>query len=604
MTGIIKKHTATGVYDDLRLLTTGEKFFILSTNSPENVLVIDRVTEEIKLESVKVPLPANASESRIKGILGTIKLISCNYLVVVTDRVKVGENQNGSNVIWKVKKVDLLSYAKSTTHLSSDQNRLNNEYIMMFQNMVSSNDFYFSYTYDLSHSVQRLQHLSPEQLSSSMLRRGEQRFVWNAYLMSDLNAVEGTGRFLLPIINGFVGIEKCVVNGQAFTITLISRRSKLRAGLRLFTRGVDSQGNVANFVESEMIVETRNERASFVQTRGSMPFFWQQWPNLKYKPKPAIIPTENHLDAFNKHFEAQQIEYGRQVLVNLVDQKGSEGKLEQFYKDLCVQSGNTNIKYEAFDFHCECSKMRWERLSILIDRMSQDQEEMGYTLMINDEKVVSYQDGVFRTNCIDCLDRTNVVQSMIARRALTDILKKLNILKPGEAVKDHGGLEMAFRGVWTDNADAISVQYSGTGALKTDFTRTGIRSHTGMLQDLTRSALRYYRNNLCQGSIQDGLDLFLGNYRVASGEGITVPSPLDDVKDWKYNTFPLVLLVAIAMFFANLITPVEYETSTLLCLIFWGSMVAFTLSTIFYYGKDFVDYPRLATRYPSSITRA
>ena len=32
--------------------------------------------------------------------------------------------------------------------------------------------------------------------------------------------------------------------------------------------------------------------------------------------------------------------------------------------------------------------------------------------------VVSVQQGVFRTNCIDCLDRTNVVQSMLARRSL------------------------------------------------------------------------------------------------------------------------------------------------------------------------------------------
>ena len=32
--------------------------------------------------------------------------------------------------------------------------------------------------------------------------------------------------------------------------------------------------------------------------------------------------------------------------------------------------------------------------------------------------VVSVQQGVFRSNCIDCLDRTNVVQSMLARRSL------------------------------------------------------------------------------------------------------------------------------------------------------------------------------------------
>ncbi|CAA9998723.1 unnamed protein product [Nesidiocoris tenuis] len=493
MASVGRRLSTSGVHSDLRLLTTDEKFYILPAANPNNVLVIDRVSEEIRVEPSKIPIPAVASETRIKGVLGIIKLISCNYLVVITEGIKVGENQNGFSVIWKVKKVELISYAKSTTHLSSEQSRLNNEYYLLFLSVFANNDFYYSYTYDLSHTVQRLQHLSPEQLAGSMLGRSESRFVWNAYMLSNLSSVEGTGRYLLPIINGFVGVEKCVVNGQAFTVTLISRRSKLRPGMRLFTRGIDSQGNVANFVETEMIVETLSKRASFVQTRGSMPFYWQQWPNLKYKPRPALIPSENHLDAFNKHFETQQIEYGRQVLINLVDHKGSEGELEKFYKNLVAQSGNPNLKYDAFDFHSECSKMRWERLSILIDRISHDLEEMGYTLMINDEKVVSYQDGVFRTNCIDCLDRTNVVQSMIARRALVDVLLKLAILNIGETITDHPGLEMAFRSLWTDNADAVSTQYSGTGALKTDYTRTGVRSHKGMLQDLTRSAMRYYK---------------------------------------------------------------------------------------------------------------
>lgn len=49
-----------------------------------------------------------------------------------------------------------------------------------------------------------------------------------------------------------------------------------------------------------------------------MPFFWRQLPNLRYKPRPHIIPGRDHLNAFNRHFEEQIAKYGRQVLVNLV----------------------------------------------------------------------------------------------------------------------------------------------------------------------------------------------------------------------------------------------------------------------------------------------
>ncbi len=76
------------------------------------------------------------------------------------------------------------------------------------------------------------------------------------------------------------------------------------------------------------------------------------------------------------------------------------------------------VKYEAFDFHHECRGMRYDRLSVLLDRVQAEQEEYAYFLLLRDGAVVVQQDGVFRTNCIDCLDRTNVLQSLLARRNL------------------------------------------------------------------------------------------------------------------------------------------------------------------------------------------
>jgi hypothetical protein len=49
--------------------------------------------------------------------------------------------------------------------------------------------------------------------------------------------------------------------------------------------------------------------------------------------------------------------------------------------------------------------------------------------------------------------------------------------------------------------------YSGTPALKTDFTRTGKRSYKGAINDFCNSTQRYYINNFCDGYNQDCLDL-------------------------------------------------------------------------------------------------
>jgi phosphatidylinositol 4-phosphatase len=64
--------------------------------------------------------------------------------------------------------------------------------------------------------------------------------------------------------------------------------------------------------------------------------------------------------------------------------------------------------------------------------------------------------------------------------------------------------------VWANHADLISIAYSGTGALKTDFTRTGKRTTRGALKDLRHSIMRYVKNNYFDGPRQDAFDLFTG----------------------------------------------------------------------------------------------
>jgi len=68
-------------------------------------------------------------------------------------------------------------------------------------------------------------------------------------------------------------------------------------------------------------------------------------------------------------------------------------------------------------------------------------------------------------------------------------------------------IEVKFRDIWTDNADFISIMYTGTPALKTDFTRTGKRTKPGEMQDGKHSLIRYYINNFTDGYNHDCLDL-------------------------------------------------------------------------------------------------
>lgn len=57
--------------------------------------------------------------------------------------------------------------------------------------------------------------------------------------------------------------------------------------------------------------------SSFVQTRGSIPLYWSQYPDLKYKPA-MTLAAEDHVAAYTKHLRDQLQRYGNQVLLNLV----------------------------------------------------------------------------------------------------------------------------------------------------------------------------------------------------------------------------------------------------------------------------------------------
>ena len=58
----------------------------------------------------------------------------------------------------------------------------------------------------------------------------------------------------------------CEAESDKFTILFISRRSRFRQGCRFTKRGIDADGYVANFVETEQILLYPDGRlTSFVQ---------------------------------------------------------------------------------------------------------------------------------------------------------------------------------------------------------------------------------------------------------------------------------------------------------------------------------------------------
>jgi len=247
----------------------------------------------------------------------------------------------------------------------------------------------------------------------------------------------------------------------------------------------------------------------------SVPLYWSQSP-YSLHPVPVLDrPEEENEKAIRLHFEKQKRVYGCQIIVNLAELSGREAIVGAEYRRQIEKMENPNIKYVEFDFHRETKGMKFENITKLSTRLMDEFSKMGYFWQINKATVLSKQKGVFRTNCMDCLDRTNVVQSAFARSIMNTILMRFGISEyPDQGFKYYPKFEAVFNNVWANNGDSISREYAGTSALKGDFTRTGKRNVTGMMNDASNSLTRMYHNTIRDFWRQATVDFILGYHKV------------------------------------------------------------------------------------------
>lgn len=424
----------------------------------------------------------------------------------------------------------------------------------------ASRSFFFSYDYDVTHSLahqDRDQNLSASASGESPLHaKVDPVFWWNRHLQR-MFVEAGADAIVLPLMQGFVGQRSFVVDSdplpvdevargslelndlrpkseattpmhekaaaeltrsseRRFDITVISRRSVRRAGLRYLRRGIDDDGYAANFVETEQILspvdcEDSTQVYSFTQIRGSIPLFFKQSP-YSLKPAPVVQHSpEANYQALKKHFSMLRNKYGAVQVINLVEKHGVEATIGQQFeigvKRLNEDSGpNETVPFEWFDFHAVCRGMKFERVSELIDILGQKLEDLDSTVE-NGGEIVSTQKGVFRTNCMDCLDRTNICQSSFAKYMLDQQMEKLGFDMSTQKDQENSW----FNTLWADNGDSISKQYASTAAMKGDYTRTRKRDYRGALTDIGLSVTRLWSGMINDFFVQTTIDFLLGN---------------------------------------------------------------------------------------------
>ncbi|KAG8690428.1 inositol polyphosphate 5-phosphatase [Ceratobasidium sp. 423] len=247
------------------------------------------------------------------------------------------------------------------------------------------------------------------------------RFIWNEYIVgslldfrSQLDPSErddlDTCHFIILAIQGYVGLYSIPLpapprsGGPAIaTIGMISRLGWRRAGTRFNTRGVDDDGNVANFVE------IGGQRIQITRTQG------------------ASQP------AFERHFAQLIEEYETVNIINLLGTKENEAALTAAYTahlQTLRASGNTEVGLSNLDFHGVVRVMGHDAVPATLKSLEGVQHGLhnyGFTNVEHaGNALIAPQVGIFRTNCLDCLDRTNFIQDIISKLNLEHYLRAVH----------------------------------------------------------------------------------------------------------------------------------------------------------------------------------
>lgn len=183
---------------------------------------------------------------------------------------------------------------------------------------------------------------------------------------------------------------------------------------------------MANFVETEQIIYYSYYCCSFVLLRGSVPLFWEQ------KGVTANLKLSRNLDlteaAFMKHFDSLLKDYKRVLCVNLMHKTKSEQILTDAFESLIQKTSFENVRYEFFDFHAACKGQKFENIEFLTSKLTEMIENFKFFAeqIKKDQKLLMGQEGTVRVNCLDCLDRTNLVMTKIAAVVFENMMKHMN----------------------------------------------------------------------------------------------------------------------------------------------------------------------------------
>ncbi|XP_043726176.1 phosphoinositide phosphatase SAC8 isoform X4 [Telopea speciosissima] len=517
--------------EQMELLEFPDKFLIRSLDSTNQAFSIGRSNGSIDTQIGDSCSGSPSKVSKIYGVVGTIQLLAGTYVLIITSRTEAGTYLGFP--IFRITAMKFLS-CNEALKLSTSQEKRDEAYFMsLLRTVESTPGLYYSYEIDLTLNIQRTVKLTDERANKPLWKRADPRFVWNKNLLEELIECK-LDPFIIPLVQGSFQTVQFTLKDAPAKITLISRRCTRRLGTRMWRRGANLEGDAANFIETEQLLELEGFKSSFLL-------------------------------------------------------HGDEGQLSMAFSAEVQKL--PRVRYVSFDFHHHCGNSNLDNLQLLYDQISKDFEKQGYCLVDSEGEILAEQKGIVRVNCIDCLDRTNVTQIYLARESLNSQLRKIGALSSTECISKFCEIYEKFKTIWVEQGDEISLEYSGTHAMKSDFVRFGRQTLLGLIKDGMTGLSRYYLNNFHDGIRQDAMDLISGHYTV----NFNGPSPfqMNEFESFSYLPVASALLVGGLTLTSFTLNQGGRNAQHFVSSVLWAGLTAGVVVVVKANGRQLCSRPRL-----------
>ncbi|XP_017485349.1 PREDICTED: polyphosphoinositide phosphatase [Rhagoletis zephyria] len=508
-------------------------------------VVIDENPDELNALEIRRFLASLGSSPRVTsayGVLGFVRFLEGYYLLLVTKRKCCAHI--GMHLIYTIKDTVMVRVNEPTTLRTPHP--YEERYKKMFQSIDLRSNFYFSYSYDLTRTLQYnesaprfvgpnvdLEHDEPlpdwnkltnnvvapdERVNYAFRSNSRTRFVWNAFLLQPMRGIIPKD-WLLEVTHGYISQSCISVFGRHVNVCLIARRSTRFAGTRFLKRGANYQGDVANEVETEQIVTDGQRMCSFTQMRGSIPSHWSQ-DVVKMVPKPQIQVDicDPYAQTPARHFDRLLFHYGAPIIILNLVKKHEKRKHESIISKELVYSirylnqflpPQHRMKHIHFDM-ARKSRAGGNVMEMLADIAESVVQQTGMFFKARGSEC-TFQKGIVRTNCVDCLDRTNTAQFAIGKCALGHQLELLGFVKSTKLEFDSDCVTM-LENLYEEHGDTLALQYGGSQLVHRIKTYRKTAAWASQGNDIMQTLSRYYSNTFSDTEKQHSINLFLGYY--------------------------------------------------------------------------------------------